>query len=352
MRRSGRRMTVRWQTVIPLSSALITLIITYNTVAQLPTDSVTDIDQDVTRERAGRSKQVSKLFPDDDDDDDFENKHDGKRKRTAVERREKALLLFDDEDDQDAKMMVPSADEPPLDDDRDARQENAENARQQQQEELVDKNVENNNAEVIEQRDYSKDTNDDGGSQLLMNNVGRNVPDQAQSDVDDHNHRVESRNSRSDVNNRRLLKNVRAVGAIVQGIKRRGVAGVEDSQELASVNPHPFRYVINCPQLCSDVEHLFLIVYVHTTIGHYKRRTVIRQTWGDVSQYDVNIRIVFVMGVHAGAQDTQTALAFEAERYEDIVQVIHSNAELIRFCAVVIVLLVCLDNSTLLTPVM
>jgi len=312
-------MRVRWRTVIPLSSALIMIVLTCNIVTHLPSN---DVDHDVTR---ARDRRASKVLPDD-DDDDVENKHDVERKRTGAERREKALRLFDEQDDQDADMAVPNVDIAPPDDIRDARQKNVEDARQHRQEEPVDEKVENNDAEVKKKlRDYSKDKNnddDDGGGQLLMVNVEQNVPDQVASDVGDRNDPVETRNT-----SRVVLENIRAVGAIVQRLKRQsandhGAAEVEDGQTLAPVNPHPFRYVINCPQLCSDVERLFLVVYVHTAIEHHKRRTVIRRTWGDVSQYDVTVRIVFVMGVHAGALDTQTALAFEAERYEDIVQVI------------------------------
>ena len=67
------------------------------------------------------------------------------------------------------------------------------------------------------------------------------------------------------------------------------------------------------------------MAYVHTAPDHYKRRVVIRQTWGDPSYYDVGIRVVFVMGRTAAAnggadRDVQRALQFEAAQYGDIVQ--------------------------------
>jgi len=318
-------MTVRWRTVIPLSSALIMFFVTCNIVTQLPTNSSSDDDVAAADDHAarggrdGRSRQVLKLFPD--DDDIVENKDDSERKHIdVVKRREKSLLLFDDD------MVMPNDDKAQPDDNRNVRlQENVEDAKQQ----LVDEKLKNNEAKMVKQHDDSKDKNDDDGGELPMNDNGLLIPDKIDFHVDDRHDSVNNRptDSRQAVNNNQLMENVRAVRAIVQRLKRRSdsVADVEVDQSSAPVNPHPFRYVINCPQLCADVDHLFLVVYVHTAVGHYKRRTVIRQTWGDVSQYHANIRVVFVMGVHAGsgieARDKQTALTFEAERYQDIVQV-------------------------------
>lgn len=66
------------------------------------------------------------------------------------------------------------------------------------------------------------------------------------------------------------------------------------------------------------------MAYVHTAPDHYKRRVVIRQTWGDSAYYDVGIRVVFVMGrtadIAKGGHDIQRALEFEAAQYGDIVQ--------------------------------
>jgi len=86
-------------------------------------------------------------------------------------------------------------------------------------------------------------------------------------------------------------------------------------------NPHPFSYLINSPNICDGVD-VYIIAYVHTAPDHYKRRVVIRQTWGDPSYYDVAVRVVFVMGRTAGDDQTsvQKALEFEAAQYGDIVQ--------------------------------
>jgi len=88
-------------------------------------------------------------------------------------------------------------------------------------------------------------------------------------------------------------------------------------------HPHPFNYIINSPNVCHN-QDVYIIAYIHTAPDHYKRRVVIRQTWGDASYYDVGIRVVFVMGLTSGAdkddRDVQRALEFEATQYNDIVQ--------------------------------
>lgn len=90
---------------------------------------------------------------------------------------------------------------------------------------------------------------------------------------------------------------------------------------LQVVHPHPFNYIINSPNVCSN-QDVYIIAYVHTAPEHYKRRVVIRQTWGDATYYEVGIRVVFVMGrtSDAGGGDVQRALEFEAAQYGDIVQ--------------------------------
>ena len=88
-------------------------------------------------------------------------------------------------------------------------------------------------------------------------------------------------------------------------------------------NPHPFDYIINSPDVCAGDQDIYILAYVHTAPDHYKRRVVIRQTWGDSSYYDIALRVVFVMGRGAtanGSHDVQRALEFEATQYGDIVQ--------------------------------
>ena len=85
-------------------------------------------------------------------------------------------------------------------------------------------------------------------------------------------------------------------------------------------NPHDFEYLLNVETMCSNKD-VFLIIYVHTAPAHYKRRMVIRQTWGNPKYFpDVVIRLVFVMGRVEGDKNAQDALVFEHEQYRDIVQ--------------------------------
>lgn len=88
------------------------------------------------------------------------------------------------------------------------------------------------------------------------------------------------------------------------------------------VNPHPFKYVLNNPNVCKD-QDIYILAYVHTAPDHYKRRIVIRQTWGSASNYERNVRVIFVMGRTTddpAGQAIQRALEFESEQYGDIVQ--------------------------------
>lgn len=86
------------------------------------------------------------------------------------------------------------------------------------------------------------------------------------------------------------------------------------------VNPHPFNYIINCPDLCRGAD-VFLLNYVHTAVEHFAQRARVRATWALQSHYpDFTIRTVFVVGRSDKAAWLQDALDFEATRYNDIVQ--------------------------------
>lgn len=88
------------------------------------------------------------------------------------------------------------------------------------------------------------------------------------------------------------------------------------------VNPHPFKYILNNPTACRGKE-IYIVAYVHTSPDHYRRRVVIRQTWGSASNYDFNLRVLFVMGRSSNSpsgQAIQHAVEFESEQYGDIIQ--------------------------------
>ncbi len=95
---------------------------------------------------------------------------------------------------------------------------------------------------------------------------------------------------------------------------------VEDIDQSKVANPHRFKYLLNAPNVCKNKD-VFMIVYVHTAPSHYKRRMVIRQTWGNYKYYkDVIVRVIFVMGLTIDKPQVQQALAFESEQYGDIIQ--------------------------------
>lgn len=86
------------------------------------------------------------------------------------------------------------------------------------------------------------------------------------------------------------------------------------------LNPHPFDVLIDPgSHVCSD-SHIYLIVYVHSAPNHGDRRTVIRNTWGNKTQFDLAIRVVFVMGLTPGNNTVDEQLVAESERYQDIIQ--------------------------------
>lgn len=93
---------------------------------------------------------------------------------------------------------------------------------------------------------------------------------------------------------------------------------------LPVLNPHPFEFIISAPDLCRG-RRVFLVCYVHTAVGHAKRRRRIRQTWGNRSNYPgVEIQVVFFVGLPNVTTNVgrlhRDYLEFESKRYGDIVQ--------------------------------
>ena len=90
------------------------------------------------------------------------------------------------------------------------------------------------------------------------------------------------------------------------------------------VNLHPFKFALS-PRVCrregGGPDDVFLVVYIHSCITHFERRDAIRRTWGNVTQYEVPVRLVFVLG--KPANDTlhiQRRVAAEWRRHGDLVQ--------------------------------
>ena len=84
-------------------------------------------------------------------------------------------------------------------------------------------------------------------------------------------------------------------------------------------NPHNFQLLIN-PEysICNGVENLFIMTYVHSAPGNYKKREIIRQTWANTAIF-ADLRIVFVMGATKSPK-VNDLLKLEQSIYGDLVQ--------------------------------
>lgn len=102
--------------------------------------------------------------------------------------------------------------------------------------------------------------------------------------------------------------------------RKYGQADIEVDTSGVVVNPHPFKYIINCPDLCRGVD-VFVLSYVHTAVGHFAQRERIRKTWALQSHYrNFTIKTVFFVGVSDKIAWFQEALYYESRKYGDIVQ--------------------------------
>ena len=94
---------------------------------------------------------------------------------------------------------------------------------------------------------------------------------------------------------------------------------VKSMKQKVPVNPHYFKYTINPTQICARRD-IFLLAYIHSAPEHYKRRTAIRDTWGNQKNFDdLTVRVVFLMGKPKDST-TAEALQLESDTYSDIVQ--------------------------------
>lgn len=87
------------------------------------------------------------------------------------------------------------------------------------------------------------------------------------------------------------------------------------------VNPHPFELLLDPGlALCSGEQGVFLLVYVHSAPQYGERRAIIRSTWGNVTQYEVPVKVVFIMGVTGDNVSSEESIRSEYEQFKDIVQ--------------------------------
>lgn len=83
------------------------------------------------------------------------------------------------------------------------------------------------------------------------------------------------------------------------------------------VNPHNFSYLHNPGyRVCKG--DVYLLVYVHSSPGNYKRRTLIRETWASQMIFP-QLRLVFMLGKSIESK-VMKSISYESAVYHDIVQ--------------------------------
>ncbi|XP_075199219.1 beta-1,3-galactosyltransferase 2-like [Anomaloglossus baeobatrachus] len=89
---------------------------------------------------------------------------------------------------------------------------------------------------------------------------------------------------------------------------------------LAPPYPFPYKFLINQPDKCKNRKP-FLVIMVIGQCQDLESRHTIRETWGNVSIYDVEVVMVFLVGLpRIASERTQNVLEEESETFGDIVQ--------------------------------
>ena len=132
-------------------------------------------------------------------------------------------------------------------------------------------------------------------------------------DQEDNNGNIANNKTRENVN----LNSAEEQQALC--VSRIGIF-LERNSSSDLVNPFPFKPLLHPAAPCADTD-LYLLVYVHSSPLNYRRRQVIRQTWGNSSQYtplDVKISVMFVMGIQKNTTEPDESVINEASMYHDI----------------------------------
>ncbi len=84
------------------------------------------------------------------------------------------------------------------------------------------------------------------------------------------------------------------------------------SNEEGVVNPHPFKFLLLEKTVCLEKrKDVFLVIMVHSALENYKRRMLIRETWGSQRLYGLlKTVLIFAMG---------TTDSLQVQDYIDIV---------------------------------
>lgn len=89
-------------------------------------------------------------------------------------------------------------------------------------------------------------------------------------------------------------------------------------QQDTLINLHKYKVLLNSDK-CAKQKN-FIIVFIHSAAHAFKRRQLIRSTYGSVKQYKkVNLDFVFVLGETINAK-VNSKLLTESRKYNDIIQ--------------------------------
>ena len=89
----------------------------------------------------------------------------------------------------------------------------------------------------------------------------------------------------------------------------------DDDEEM--INPFPFKPVLVPTDPCLDPE-LYVFLFIYTAPKNYKDRLLIRETWGDKSQYSAKVGYLFFMGLQENTTKPSHAVLEEHNMYDDI----------------------------------
>lgn len=96
--------------------------------------------------------------------------------------------------------------------------------------------------------------------------------------------------------------------------------------DVPPLNTYNFTLLANPKMKCKDEEFDLkpqILFIVKSAMGHFKRRSAIRSSWGHERRFsDVIIRTVFLLGVGSSEEtaEVQNLIDIEAKNYEDLVQ--------------------------------
>ncbi|XP_023241869.1 beta-1,3-galactosyltransferase 1-like [Centruroides sculpturatus] len=96
---------------------------------------------------------------------------------------------------------------------------------------------------------------------------------------------------------------------------------VEKQLSESHIHPHPYKFILNNDNLCSN-DSFTLLILVCSSVKNYEQRKTIRETWGSLATNTFNknedFRMAFLIG--AAENDTSSKLLEESKRHNDIIQ--------------------------------